>query len=348
MADGPRVQSPPGWSECPKVVVAVNPRAGSGPAGRAVDRLIQLIAARGGQPQRTGDIDEATDWAYQAAAARSLRALVAVGGDGTLNRLVNQVPRGTPLAVLPVGTENLLARQLGYRFDPEQLVATLEQRQLRFLDAGQINGRVFLLMASCGFDAEVVRRFHAARQGHIRRWHYAGHICRAMASYEFPQVQVYCDTSAEDGPQARGGAAGAFRAAPNRAEFAGAWSFVSNLPCYGGGFRVSPGAVADDGLLDLAVFRRGGVLAGLAYVAATRLGWQNHLAGVQLRPVRRVTWTSEHPVPYQVDGDPGGWLPATIEVLPGHLAYLVPACSPATNQATMPDCSDTPTDRVSR
>jgi len=96
-----------------------------------------------------------------------LRAVVSGGGDGTVALVANQTPPDTPIAVLPLGTENLLGKYVRAPRDaPAVAQQILTGATVRF-DVGLANGKMFLLMAGCGFDADVVRRMHAARRGHI-------------------------------------------------------------------------------------------------------------------------------------------------------------------------------------
>ena len=92
-----------------------------------------------------------------------LRALVAAGGDGTAAELANRTTPGVPLALFPIGTENLLARYLKIDQSAETLGRIICGGMVRRLDAGSAQGRLFLLMAGCGFDAQVVQRLHQHR-----------------------------------------------------------------------------------------------------------------------------------------------------------------------------------------
>ena len=102
------------------------------------------------------------------------------------------------------------------------------------------------------------------------------------------------------------------------------WLFAINLPRYGGGFRIAPQADGADGLLDMCAFRGGHFWRGLGYVAALLLRQHQRLADCTIRRVRRLRITADAPVPYQLDGDPGGLLPLDVQVLPGRLTLVVP------------------------
>ena len=237
-------------------------------------------------------------------------------------RVVANCTRPGPITVLPLGTENLLSKHLGLSADPEQVCQTILDGASVRLDAGQANGRLFLLMVGCGFDAEVVRRLHARRKGHIRHVSYVKPIFDSIRSYGYPELRVYCGGPGEPPvqPVGRGGRRRTSATAPIRSR----WVFVANLPCYGGGLRIVPNASAADGLLDLCAFEHGSFWNGLRYLGGVVSGrhqsWDDCLS---LR-TGRLRIESDEPAPYQLDGDPGGVLPVEISVLPERLTVLAP------------------------
>ena len=291
-----------------RVAILINPKAGRNAAQLWADRLAELLRKRGFQTELFTDLAAATAQANRWHADGRLRALVGAGGDGTAAELVNRTAEGVPITLLPAGNSNLLAGYFHLSRDPETLCRTLTKGVVAKLDAGLANGRVFLVMAGCGFDAEVVRRVHARRRGRISHGTYARPIIEAVWSYQFPELRVYY--------QQEGGAT---------VEQSARWMFAFNLPCYGGGFRIAPQADGSDGLLDACSFRRGHLWPGLEYAASILLGQHQRLADWTAWRTRRLQITSEAEVPYQLDGDPGGVLPLDIQVLPGRLTLVVPA-----------------------
>ena len=108
------------------------------------------------------------------------------------------------------------------------------------------------------------------------------------------------------------------------------WLFAFNLPCYGAGLQIAPEADGSDGLLDVCTFRHGGLWHGLYYTAAVLTGTHRWLTDFARRRAGRLRVTSDSKVPYQLDGDPGGFLPVEIEVLPKRLTLVVPKEKAAT------------------
>jgi diacylglycerol kinase (ATP) len=218
--------------------------------------------------------------------------------------LTNRTDDGVPLTLFPGGNENLLAFYYQMTKDPEQVCRVISEGVAARIDVGRANGRIFLVMIGCGFDAEVVNRLHANRTGHISLKNYFGPVAQTIRAYEYPELRACCDEDSQ-----------------TEASLSARWFFVFNLPCYGGGFRLAPHADGSDGLLDLCAFRRGRFWKCLASVVLRR---HQRSADWTTRPVRRLRITSEAKVPYQLDGDPGGWLPLDVEVLPARLTLLVP------------------------
>ena len=178
--------SPPNVVNGDRVLILANPKAGWRPAHELLDELVDLLHRRGLRADVASSPDALRDRAAELHEAGNLRAVVGIGGDGTAAELVNRTPPGVAVTVLPKGTENLLARHFQLGRSPEALVEAISAGHVVQLDAGLANDRVFLIMASCGFDAEVVRRMHGRRKGNIHRLSYAKPIATAIRSLLVP------------------------------------------------------------------------------------------------------------------------------------------------------------------
>jgi lipid kinase YegS len=226
-------------------------------------------------------------------AADAVRAgtdiVVAVGGDGTLNAVINGVlleGRGGDVAVgvLPLGTANDFARQIGMPDDPREGMPLLFEHEARPMDAGLLNGRAFLNVSSAGIGAEATAETSALAKGVFGVLAYAFTGARKLAS---------------DGP-------------PRRAHFSGpelsrefeylAFA-VGNARSTGAGVEVAPRAQVDDGLLDLCIVEPvapgevGGLLLGL------RRGEHLDRDGVHYWQTPWLRVESEVPVAVNVDGE---------------------------------------------
>ncbi len=261
-------------------------------------------------PEVVSDLDALTTLAAHYQARGQLRAILAAGGDGTVTEVVNRTEPGVPVTVFPLGTANLLAGYLAIGRDPRAMAQLLCEGTIVRLDAGRANGRIFLLMVGCGFDADVVHRLHRKRRGgHISYWTWARPILESIRRYRFPDLRVYCDTAADR---------------PTEPTHSARWAFVVNLPVYAGGLLVAPDAVGTDGMLNVCTFTSGSFWHGLRYVGHVVLRRHQKLPDYKSVMVSRVRIESDEPVPYQLDGEPGGVLPLEIEVMPARLTLWAP------------------------
>lgn len=302
------------------VLVSVNPRSGSGRGGEAVAVMTRRLEAAGLRVIQSKDVDEVVREAAALSAAGKLRAVVAAGGDGTVGLLANRLPVDIRLAILPLGTENLLAKYL--EIEPGGLATAncLLERQEVALDVGQANGRIFLIMASIGFDAEVVHRMHRTRTGNIHRSSYFRPIWEAISQYRYPPLRIRVDGEpVEPTPT---------------------WAFVFNVPRYAMNLQIVPEAKADDGLLDVRTFRRGNLFHGLRYLSSVVLRLHRWLQDAAYRQARKIEIDSDEPVPVQLDGDPAGNTPVTIEVIPRRLRVFAPSSYLAKAHVQRPIGSD--------
>lgn len=283
------------------VAILANPRAGSGKSQRLVEALVGSLRGRGMAPKLFWQREELSE-RVQKGEAESWRCAVAAGGDGTLLEVLNRAP-GVPVALLPLGNENLVARYCGIPRQPVQLAETILAGRTRQTDLGKIRDRLFCVMAGVGIDAEVVRRVHGRRRGHINKLSYFVPIMQSLSGYSYPQIEVELVDSGE--------------------RLRGSMVFVFNIPQYALSLRLAPGADCADGLLDIYVFERPGLFAFVRYLMAVLRGRQLRLPDHHHRQARRVRIASDARIPVQTDGDPAGWLPITVEAVPQALTLVV-------------------------
>ena len=285
------------------VAILRNPRSGSGLRRHEVLELVRELKRLGFRPKLFKNRERLHDWIECAGARENLACLVAAGGDGTVADAFNRHP-GTKLAILPLGTENLLARHLGIPRSGREVARLIAAGHSRTLDLCTIGKRRFSLMASVGFDADVIQRVHHARSGNISRFSYIQPILQSVRSYEYPELRLWLDDDQ----------------APVTARLA----VICNLPIYALGLAVARSARGDDGLLDVRLFRRGSAFQMVRYLCNLALGTHERLWDVESRQARRVRIEADVPVPVQTDGDAAGFTPAEICVLPSALEVITP------------------------
>ena len=289
-----------------EVIIVTSPNAGRGTGRSEIPKLVESLDGLGIQVCQTSSItllkERTTEDHHD---PEHPPVVVAAGGDGTLSLVADSVPPTVPIVPMPMGTENLLARYFGHRTNSDAVVAAIQHGARQRIDAGLANGKLFLVMATCGFDAEVVRAMHLRRRGHISRFSYAGPIVRAMRRYSFPEIRI--SINGEDAPMEDC-----------------RWAMIFNFPCYGGHLKLQPLANGTDGKLDLMTFRRGSIMSGFYYLANVALGRHRRLRDVQQTTAESIQLDSQQRVPYQLDGDYGGHLPLRIEILRDRVLLLLP------------------------
>jgi diacylglycerol kinase family enzyme len=292
-------------------LIVRNPKAGVRSRFRLVEELVARLSEHDIEAAVLTDLDELASKTADLLARDELRAVVAAGGDGTAAEIVNRTPPATPLALLPLVTENLLAKYLKSPADPVELAQTIANGLTIYLDAGRAGERLFLLMISAGFDAEVVHRLHTARQGNISHWTYINPILAAIRSYRYPELRVYCYRSDTGEPLSQ--------TRPQTVR----WFFAFNLPAYAFGLKFTPGASGTDQQFDVCTFQKGSFLSGMKYLGHVLAGRHARLADCEITQCSKLHIESDEPVAYQLDGDPAGQLPVDVEILAGRLRVVV-------------------------
>lgn len=230
--------------------------------------------------------------------------VLASGGDGTISACVGGVAgSGIPLGILPCGTGNLLARNLGLPLSLDEALTVALTGSDRRLDVGTANGRSFVVMAGIGFDAEMLGGASAELKTHL-----------GWAAYVLSALRHLGDRPARVSLRADGGA-------PRRCWATGV--IIGNVGSLQGGVRLLPDAVPDDGVLDVAVLTARGWVGWLRLGADVLLrrktGGLRHLACRELLVDVGRAWR------WEIDGEVAGYTRLlNITVQSGNLLLRVP------------------------
>jgi len=289
----------------PEVPVILNPISGHGLALRVLPDIEKGLRDLGFTPKvfQTEQAGQAREFA--AAAPDDSPYIVCMGGDGTLNEVVNGVvPRHIPVAVFPTGTGNVFCKDIGLRSNVNFFLSLFKEGRIKRYDVGFVNDRSFISVAGAGFTAEVVRRMESLRRGNMRMIEYVIPVVQSLVNYPFPPIRVEVDGEVlcED----------AFLVE------------VGNISSYGGPMQFTTLALPDDGLLDVCVFRKTNRVKVLKYFFGTVTRLHLNYSEVAYAKGRSVRLSSAAPVPTHVDGDGNGNLPAEYRIEPMAASVLVP------------------------
>lgn len=301
-----------------KAHLIYNPTAGPRDVQRALKRVRTFLRRRGWSVELklTEKPGDAITLARAAAEAGCDVAIVA-GGDGTVNEAVNGLAgTQTALGVLPVGTGNLWAKQLGLSTytltNPRRLrktAAGLAEGTIRSVDVGQVNDRYFLCWAGIGLDAQVTTRMEPRHRSIKRLGVLPYAVAAVLVARDFQGVhtRVFLDGGLVHGRTLL--------------------VLVSNIQQYTI-LNIAREARMDDGLLDVFIFKGLGFLYVVRHLL--KIVSQRHLQDPRIvyRQARHIEVQTEWAIPVQVDGDPIGTTPVTLKVMPLALRVLVPPSAP--------------------
>ncbi len=292
-----------------RALLIVNPRArrGSGRNGAVMDALVRggldLQTASAGQDETVADLIRRE--------AGRVELVVLGGGDGTLNAAAPAlVETGLPLGVIPLGTANDFARTIGLPVDPvkaAELIPTLEPRPI---DLGEVNGHLFLNVASIGFSAELARELTEEAK---KRWGVFGYgivAARLLAKSSLFSAEVEHDGTVE--------------------KIRTLQVSVGNGRHYGGGMTVEETATADDGHLDFYSLEVDHWWRLLGLLPSLRRGTQGRWDDVRAFRTTEVTIRTSKPRPVNTDGELATYTPARFTIRPKAIKVFAPPPLPVT------------------
>ncbi len=238
------------------------------------------------------------------AAAQAGEVPVVMSGDGLIGQVGGVLAGGdTPMGVIPGGRGNDLARVLDIPTDIRGAVDLLATGATRAIDVGEVNGRRFLGIASCGFDSDANRIANQARlvKGHLV---YLYAALRTLAAWRPARFELTLDG--------------------NPLQFTGYSAAAANSKAYGGGMFLAPDAELDDGKLDVVYVTDVGKLRYLANLPTVFKGRHIQKEEVHVERAAEVRINADRPFAVYADGDHLADLPATVRVLPRALNVIAP------------------------
>lgn len=290
-----------------RAALIYNPTSGRQRHAQTLDAIMANLRLGGFdlEPAPTAYPGQAEELARERAGSGAFEVVFAYGGDGTAREVAAGL-LGTPvtLGVLPGGTANLLALALGLPRDPVAAAAVLGEVPARSIDVGIAGETPFLMMASAGLDASVLATLDTRLKWRFGKPWIVTHSLLQWWSYRYLPLEIVVDGESLE------------------ASFAA----VSNIPFYGGPFRIAPEAQPDSGFLELIAFRGTGRLATFSF-ALDLLRGSAHVnrKDVIVRRVKEVSIGGPEGVAAQIDGDLcQETLPMRVRLAEDRLSVLAP------------------------
>lgn len=237
--------------------------------------------------------------------ADRISGVIALGGDGTINEILPAVVhQPLTLSILPAGTANVLARELGLSSRPLDAIPRIVNGRCQPVTVGRAGDRYFICMMGAGYDAAITAGVSPQLKRHLGMGAFLLESVRQLHSYPFPSIRFRSGSRTWTAP----------------------FGVIANSRLYGGSFALAPKAGLEDSRLDLCLFpsaQRFWPLLG--YTLRALAGRHIGSADVVYEKITEVRLEADSPVPYQVDGEPAGTLPVRVQSCPKALRLILPA-----------------------
>ncbi|MGF7186543.1 YegS/Rv2252/BmrU family lipid kinase [Desulfitispora alkaliphila] len=289
-----------------KVKCVVNPVAGKGRTEKSWQGTLKTLQKLGFYiswdfTEYRGHGKEISSKAIE----QGYQMIVAVGGDGTLNEVINGLgDSNVKVGLIPTGTGNDFARTLEIPLDPIEASILLGQLRTKLVDLGQVNGRKFLNMAGIGVDANVaqyINEYDGFLKGHAA---YLLAMLKAILKYKPIPVQI--------------------KSCQGDMFYNVIMIAVANAKHVGGGIPIAPEAVIDDGNLDIIIIEEMSKLEIIKSIPLLLKG--EHLSHPKVHnfKCKHLEGISEESVLVHADGDIIGYLPQTFYIEKKSIEIIVP------------------------
>ena len=282
-----------------KVCIIFNPAARG---GKALSLYAELKALAGDVPIFTSEEADAITELAASVVKQGYDHVIAAGGDGTVNGIINGTGMADVLlSVLPLGTMNVFAYELGIRSSQlKKCWELIQQGQPKTVDLVLANQSYFVQLAGIGLDALAVQATDLQMRKTIGPVSYLLSAAKVIGR-PAPELRLRF----EDG-----------------SETAGCFALIGNGRFYGGPFSLFRSAKNDDGLLDLLIFKHQSYVDIFRYLQGVLIGNHTDLPDIEYRQVTSAEVFSDQPVPVELDGDIAGSTPVHFAIAPKKLQVV--------------------------
>jgi len=286
-----------------RALIIYNPVAGYLP-GRRLSRVCQSLSWPGVQEtiRETAYRGDAEAFAA-AASSRDFDVVVAAGGDGTINEVVNGLAGSPlPLAIIPLGTANVLAAEIDLPCGSSAIARTIAAGETRSVYPGIANGRRFLMMAGLGFDAHVVANVNRTVKQATGKLAYVLQTAISAFTFPSPTYQVTIDGTRHEAASV----------------------VIANGHRYGGRYTCAPEARIEAPEFHICLFKNSGPASVARYSAALMLGRLHRLSDIEIVRGSQVTVEGPGGESVQCDGDIATALPLSAVIGVDTLNLVMP------------------------
>ncbi|MCK4777665.1 MAG: diacylglycerol kinase family lipid kinase [Actinomycetia bacterium] len=287
-----------------KIALIVNPISGQGKSIKHLERIKNNFTEKGCKLfiYKTKQIGDGEKAALEVDRF-SPDAVIAVGGDGTVSAVASGlIGKDIPMGIIPCGTVNVLALELGIPKNIEEAVDIILKKKTKLIDVGRINKKIFLLMAGIGFDGHVISEVKQEVKNLIKDLAYVLAGLKALLSYHPVEMEVVIDKKI-------------FKESY--------FTIVGNARYYAGKYSIVKDAEIDDGLLDVCIFKKKSISNFVKFIGQVIADKAGNIDDVEYFKAKEVEIRTPS-IFVQSDGDLAGKTPVKISIEPKSLKVIVP------------------------
>ncbi|MFO8015979.1 MAG: diacylglycerol kinase family lipid kinase [Candidatus Woesearchaeota archaeon] len=289
-------------------LIISNPSSGRGAAGKKLPKIQNMLEKEGIHVEvyTTRKKGDAIRKAKKASSSGAYDMMIASGGDGTINEVINGIAASgnteIKFGVIPMGTENVLAHEMGIPLNLVKAAKIIIGGNTRKIDLGLANKRYFVLMAGIGFDAHVASRVEPLLKRLIGSAAYPITAWNELFRYDHSKISVRVD---------------------KKRSVKGCFVVVGNTKLYGARLRMAPDADISDGRLDVCIFKGDNILSFLRYALGMITSRHINFSDIEYIQAREISITAEPAALCHVDCEVIGTTPVNIRVVPKAVKMIV-------------------------
>jgi len=289
-----------------KILIIGNPVASSGSVKKKIDELKSILLTRchNVSTYLTKFAGDGKD--YISNIEVDIDTIVVVGGDGTLNEIINGMPTdfSIPVLQLPTGNANLLGHDLNLPRTAKGAEDLIENGKISMADVATMNHLKFIMVAGVGFDAYITKEVKKYRKGKLNNFSYFRPFFKSLKKSSTSSYKITID---------------------EKHTVQGAIVIISNVRCYAGICEIAYNAGVNTGMLDIVIFPKTDFVSVIKYFIFAKFSKITNLKNVRYYQGKNIKITSDEPVEMQLDGDYVNQHDnVEIDLIPNSLPLIVP------------------------
>jgi YegS/Rv2252/BmrU family lipid kinase len=309
-----------------KILIIANPMSGKGAAYKVMPKLRDFFERNyvSAEFYMTKKQKDAIGAAKKAAKSGKYDVIIASGGDGTVNEVINGIMLSgrsgkQKFAIIPLGTENVLCQETGIPFDSFDAAKLIVSGKTMKMDIGMVksgNGssgrsekRHFVLMAGIGFDAHVATKVQPLLKKLIGSAAYSFAAWNELFKYRHSEITVKID---------------GINGKNNKKIVKGSFVVIGNTKLYGAKLKIAAKASIKDGLLDVCIFKGKDLVSFFRYALGTLTAQHTGFSDIEYFKAKRIKVSSKPKVLCHVDCEVIGKTPIEVSVVPKAINIIVP------------------------